>query len=252
MSLTASNLLGILPASIREELFIEFNKILRNFREGRWEPAELNGGKLCEIVYSILNGHALGTFPASASKPRNFLQACTDLEKLDATRFSRAVRIQIPRVLIALYEVRNNRGVGHVGGDVIPNRMDATFVVYAAKWLVSELIRIFHQVSIDEAAAAIELIVQREMEEIWSIGTKKRVLTKGLDFKKKVLLLLYSCIDGRATDDQLFEWVEYSSKSMFKSKLLKGLHDDRLIEYDRAEAVVHISPEGIKLIEKPV
>ena len=51
----------------------EFNKILRNFRERRWEPAELDGGKLCEIVYSILRGHVDGSFPAS----RQSLRTCT-------------------------------------------------------------------------------------------------------------------------------------------------------------------------------
>jgi len=250
MSLNVSTLLGALPGSLRTELFDEFNKILKNFREGRWEPAELDGGKLCEIAYSILDGYGKGTYPTKASKPSNFLQACKDLEKLSPTQFSRAVRTQIPRILIALYEVRNNRGVGHVGGDVNPNRMDATFVIYSAKWLVAELIRIFHQVSTDEAAAAIELIIQRETEDIWHIGSKKRVLAKGLDSKKQTLLLLYSCVDGKATDQQLFEWVEYSNKATYKNRILKDLHGDRQIEYDTNTGMVHISPKGILFVEE--
>lgn len=249
MTLTLNNLLGALPTTLRDELFVEFNKLLKNYREGRWEPAELEGGKLCEIVYSILRGYTSGTYPAKSSKPAQFKQACDALEQLASASFSRSVRIQIPRILIALYEVRNNRGVGHVGGDVDPNRMDATFVIYAAKWLVAELIRIFHQVTVDEANSAIELIVQREAEDIWTIGNKKRVLKKGLDAKKQTLRLLYSCIDGKATVDELFDWVEYSTKSNYRSKVLNSLHNDRLVEWNQETGYVHISPTGLEAVE---
>src|SRR6266404_7962974 len=98
-----------LPEALRKELLDAYQKIMRNFRERRWEPSELNGGKLCEVVYSILRGHVDGKMPARATKPKNMLLACQDLEKADATKVSRAVRIQIPRMLIALYEVRNSR-----------------------------------------------------------------------------------------------------------------------------------------------
>src|SRR5206468_654238 len=99
-------------------------EIERNFRERRWEPAELNGGKLCEAAYSILKGHVDGHFPAKPSKPSNFPQACLDLEKADP-KFGRSVRLLIPRMLIPLYDIRNSRSVGHIGGDVDPNHMDS-------------------------------------------------------------------------------------------------------------------------------
>jgi hypothetical protein len=250
MTLTYTDLLRNLPISLKEELITEFNKLLKNYREGKWEPAELNGGKLCEIIYSIIKGYISGSYPISASKPSNFYDSCKAFET--ASSFPRSVRIQVPRILIALYEVRNNRGVGHVGGDVNPNRMDATFVLSSAKWLISELIRIFHGVNVNEAEEAIELIIQRETEFIWNIGTKKRVLVDGLDYKMQVLLLLYNCIDGKASDDELFDWIEYSNKSSFKTKLLKALHDDRLIEYDSNSRIAHISPKGISLIEEAI
>src|SRR5262249_41243927 len=102
---------------LRTPLLAAFNEIMRNFRERRWEPSELNGGKLCEVVYSILRGHVDGKMPATPSKPKNMNDACRAIESdPKATAFPRAVRIQIPRMLVSLYEIRNNRGVGHVGG----------------------------------------------------------------------------------------------------------------------------------------
>ena len=35
-----------LPERLREELLGAFKEIVTNFSERRWEPAELNGGKL--------------------------------------------------------------------------------------------------------------------------------------------------------------------------------------------------------------
>src|SRR5438093_5159574 len=103
-----SEAFGELPATLRDELIAAFNLIVKNYRERRWEPAELNGGKLCEVVYSILKGYAAGVYPARAAKPRNMVLACQNLET-EAAAAPRSIRIQIRRMLIALYEIRNNR-----------------------------------------------------------------------------------------------------------------------------------------------
>src|SRR5690606_7567903 len=121
-----------LPSELRRELLECYQSIITNFVEGRWEPTELNGGKFCEIVYSIAHGALVGTFPARATKPRNMVDACRALESLPSTPHlvgNRSLRIQIPRLLPYLYEIRNNRGVGHVGGDVNPNAADSSAVV---------------------------------------------------------------------------------------------------------------------------
>src|SRR4029079_6642275 len=114
---------------------------------GRWEPSELNGGKLCEVAYSILKGYVDGRMPPRPKKPRNMVDACRALEAADDSVFPRSVRIQIPRMLIALYEIRNNRGVGHVGGDVNPNEMDSRVVLETSKWIMAELVRLFHNLT---------------------------------------------------------------------------------------------------------
>ena|SRR5688572_32571642 len=103
-----------IPDGLRKPLLDAFGAIMRNFCERRWEPSELNGGKLCEVVYSILRGHVDGRMPSKPSKPKNMLDACQAFEKADAKVFPRAVRIQIPRMLIALYEIRNKIGRAHV------------------------------------------------------------------------------------------------------------------------------------------
>jgi hypothetical protein len=70
-----------LPPKLRDDLLGAFEKIVHNFAEGRWEPAELNGGKLCEAAYSICKGILDGSMPNRAVKPGNMVKACRALEE---------------------------------------------------------------------------------------------------------------------------------------------------------------------------
>lgn len=250
-SLAPQDVLSGIPNCLREPLLQSFNDILRNFREGRWEPSELNGGKLSEIVYSILSGFVNGQFPSKPSKPKNMVQACQTLEQASPDRFSRSVRIQIPRVLVALYEVRNNRGVGHAGGDVDPNRMDAMLVVSAAKWIIAELIRLFHDVDTKVATGLVQIISERTVPLVWEVAGRRRVLNNKLSMKEKMLILLYGT-NGEASEADLLDWTEHSNAAVFRRDVLSKAHKARLIEYDRGAGRVHLSPLGIKLVEEEI
>lgn len=249
-TLSMDNLLANLPPSLRDELLLAYNQIVTNYRDRKWEPSELNGGKLCEVVYTILRGHVDGTFPATSSKPTNMVDACRVLEQAPAT-FPRSVRIQIPRMLIALYEIRNNRGVGHVGCEVNPNQMDATCVLYMSKWIVSELVRLFHNVDTETAENAIDAIVERVLPVVWKVGERLRALDTTITMKEKTLLLLYHSTTP-LKEQKLFEWVEHSNPSAYRRDVLRSLHHDKFIEYDENERLIHLSPKGIMHVEKNV
>ena len=116
---------------------------------------------------------------SSPSKPRDMVAACRALEQTppNATRVGdRSLRILIPRVLLPLYEIRNNRGVGHVGGDVDPNFLDATAVYGMTSWVLAELIRVFHNVTTKEAQQTVDALVERKHPLVWQVEGIKRVL----------------------------------------------------------------------------
>jgi hypothetical protein len=238
------------PKSLEDELFENFREIERNFRERRWEPAELNGGKLSEVAYCILRGHVDGNFLQKSSKPANFHAACLELANAPAS-FGRSVRIQLPRMLIALYEIRNNRNVGHIGGDVDPNHMDAVCVLHMAKWVMSELVRIFHGVTLTEATDMVEALSERELSLIWDTGSVRRVLDNSLTMLEKTLVLLFSST-APLKDSVLLASLEHSNPSIYRRDILRKAHRDRLIEYDENSGIVKISPLGIKRVESTI
>ncbi|MHB1572215.1 MAG: hypothetical protein ACYC0H_23830 [Solirubrobacteraceae bacterium] len=236
-----------LPAQLRADLLGAFEEIVRNFAEGRWEPAELNGGKLCEAAYTVCKGIVDGSLPDRAAKPRNMVAACQALEQ--SAGGPRSIRIQIPRMLIALYEIRNNRNVGHVGGDVDPNHMDAVCVLQVAKWIVAELIRVIHQLPIDQASELVDALVERETPLVWKVGDQKRVLDPKMTMKDKALLLLHASV-GAVDEATLVSWVEHSNPTVFRRDVLKRSHKARLLEYDAAARTVTISPSGVAYVEQ--
>ncbi len=245
MSIDPNKLLAAIPAGLRDPLLKTYSEIASNFAEHRWEPAELNGGKFCECVYSIAHGYVTGTFAATPSKPQNMRDACRAIEGFPATGKSgdHSLRVLIPRMLPPLYDIRNNRGVGHVGGDVDPNLMDATAVYSMASWILAELVRVFHQVKTVEAQESVDGLVERKLSLIWSSGTVKRVLDHKMKAADQTLLLLHQA-QGWVKDASLNESVEYKSLPMYRTRVLEPLHRQRMIEFDKANAQARISPTG--------
>jgi hypothetical protein len=249
MSLNPSQVLGHLPQGLRGELVAEFTKITQNYQKDHWEAAELDGGRFCEIVYTVLAGHTEGdNYPARASKPAQFKQACERLAS--KTGYPKSVRLTIPRVLVALYDIRNQRGVGHVGGDVDANYMDATFVLHAAQWVMAELVRLFHNTDVDTATEVVNSLVSRTVPLIWQVNGVRRVLKPGMPLAEQTLLLVYASSE-KITDKDLARDLEQERLSNYR-RILSRLHSERLIEYNRETGLVIISPTGISKIEEGI
>jgi hypothetical protein len=245
-SIDSTKFLQGIPDELRQPLLDAYNQIVRNYRERRWEPAELNGGKLCEIVYSILKGHVDGAFPPKPSKPRNMVDACDALA--GSGNFPRSIKIQIPRMLIALYEIRNNRNVGHVGADVDPNHMDATVVLSLSKWIMAELVRIFHDTTTDDATEIVDALSDRTLPLLWKVGNRTRVLGTHLGAKDKMLAFLFGT-PGAIAVRGIAESLEYKNLTQFRNSVLKPAHKADLIHFDLKADTVELSPIGSRYVE---
>jgi hypothetical protein len=235
--------LTAIPDGLRTPLLAEFGSIVQNFSEHRWSPSELSGGKFCEIVFTILDGFAKHSYASAPSKPRFFDQACRSLE--NQAHVPRSFQILIPRLLPALYEVRNNRGVGHAGGDVDPNHMDAAFVINSCSWIMGELVRVFHGVSTEEAQKLVNGLAERRVPLLWIGDDMRRILDPKISLRDQVLLLL-STAPGKVQSEDLLKWTDYKNSGYFK-KLLRDLHKQRMIELSGDESTMLLLPPGDKI-----
>lgn len=244
--MNVSSLLGTIPTGLRDPLILEYNSIVQNYLEHKWTPSELSGGKFCEIVYTILDGHAKSNYLPAPTKPSNFVDSCRRLE--NNSHEPRSFQILIPRLLPALYEIRNNRNVGHVGGDVDPNQMDSTAVVQIAGWVMGELIRTFHNVSTQDAERAVAYLTERKIPLVWqTLDGIKRVLNPKLSIPDQLLILL-GTITGKLDINEIIKWLGYSNHAYIK-KLIKKFHSERLVEFNESHNTVELLPPGVQKLE---
>ncbi len=127
--------------------------------------------------------------------------------------------------------------------------MDAVLVLQMSKWIVAELIRLLHDRPVDEAAAIVDALVEREIPLLWSVNDKLRVLDTSLTMKDKTLILLHAKA-GPMEERDLIDFIEHSNPSAFRRNVLRAAHKQRLMEYDQDAHTVTISPLGIELAEK--
>jgi hypothetical protein len=247
-----STALARVPSHFRSRLIQHFIDIKKRLGEGKDEHVGLAAGKFCESVLRLLQQEINGSYTPFNKQIGNFADECRSLITAKNTTVAESVRVVVPRALVFVYTVRNKRGIGHVGGDVDANRIDAMTIARACDWVMCELIRVYHHLSLEEAQDLVDGLAQRSIPDVWRVAGKKRILRNDLDFKQKVLLLCYQEPSNAVLSEDLFSWVEYSDYAMFKRAVLTPLHKNRLVEYDKDTEAVTISPLGIKEVEEKI
>jgi hypothetical protein len=244
--------LGAIPKNFRTKLVEHYLNLKRRLAAKEFEPAGLSAGKFSEIALRTLQHSLTGSSIPFNRSIGNFPDECRKLIMLPSNQGTESLRIIIPRGLAFLYTFRNKRNIGHVGGDVDPNEIDAVTMARVADWIVCELIRSYHNLSLEEAQALVDSLAVRHLPDIWEIGGRKRVLRSDLGYKEQVLLLLYSCPDRGALTEDVYKWSKYSDLSMFKRSVLRPLDSDNLIDYDEEVEYVTLSPLGIATVEDEI
>ena len=248
-SIALESALAIVPKAFRRRLIDSYLSLKKNCLESRLDAAGMAAGKVCEVALRLLQERVLGTSTPFGTKIANYADECRKLISATASNGNESERIIIPRALVFLYTMRNKRGIGHVGGDVDANAIDVATMARTADWIICELIRINHALSLEEAQDIVDGISVRQLPAIWEVAGKKRVMKEGLKAKDQVLLLLYSDPNSSVLLEDLCDWVEYSNASMFKG-FIRELHKQRFLEFDKESEFVTLSPKGAEYVEE--
>jgi hypothetical protein len=241
------------PAKFRGRIISSYVEVKRRHREAAFgmslDSAGLSAGKFCESVIRLLQHKLTGVSVPFGTHITNYPDACRQLITVDASMGPESLRVIIPRALVFLNTMRGKRGIGHVGGDIEANAIDLETVVRMCDWVMCELIRVFHNLPIEDAQAVVDSLATKQVQDIWEVAGKKRVLRRGMNYKQKVMLLLYSQPESAALSEELFEWSEHSHMAHFRRDVLKALHKSKFVEYDRTEEIVYLSPLGVSEVE---
>ncbi|MDP1571936.1 MAG: hypothetical protein Q8L86_18215 [Vicinamibacterales bacterium] len=209
----------------------------------------LRSGVFAEVVLRLLQEQLTGTHIPFGSRLPTFDAECLRLQNLPKTAGHESLRLVIPRALVFLYTIRNKRGIGHAGGEVEANAIDAATCVRVSDWCLCELLRMYHSLSLEEAQSLLDAIAVRAVPVVWLVNGRKRVLDTSLDYRSQALVLVYSSGEDAVLEEDLRGWIEYPQVSRFRERVLKPLHSSRLIEWDRELGTVSLSPTGVREVE---
>ena len=214
-----------------------FVEVEKNFFLRAWKTSELDSGHFVEAARRFIEHRLSGKYLAVGKTLPNL--NFDELKRLESLTGPESYRLHVPRALLAIYGLRNKRGVGHLSV-VSPNYLDATFILCTCKWVLGEFLRTESKLSFDETVAIVEQVVERPLPSVWEIGQRRRILVAGLSQRDQTLFLLLA--QSPQTVDQLCQDIGISNVGNYR-RILRKLHDDRLIEWD--DNSCHISPTGL-------
>jgi hypothetical protein len=154
------------------------------------------------------------------------------LSNLSASVAPDAIRLHIPRALRVVYDIRNKRDAAHLADGIDPNFQDATLVIGILDWVMSEFIRLFHNVSANEAHKIIESLVTRQPPVIQDFGDHPKVLKPNLSASEHALVLLYRQGPQGATFLKLVDWVRPAMRPNLRRTLTRLVDERDLLHFD--------------------
>lgn len=249
---TLETALANIPKQFRSKIIVSYAEVRRHRNTDSSKALGMAAAHLAEAVLRLLQNLCSGTFTPFGQHLNNFAGECRKIVESKATTVAEPLRQVVPRALVFVYTIRNKRGVGHVGGDVDANAIDASTLARTCDWIVCELIRVFHGLSLEEAQDIVDGLAQRQLSDIWQVAGKKRVIRQGLTAKQQVLLLCYHEPSAAVLAEDLCDWIEYSNLSVFRAQVLQPLHKARQIEFDKSSDSVTLSPSGAQIVEKDI
>ena len=133
-----------IPVLFRKRIITTYLEMKKRYGEAQFDSsfdaAGLSSGKFVESVFRFLQHHLTGTYVAFGKQIPNLADEVRKIIQLPAATGIESLRIIIPRALMFMYTVRSKRGIGHVGGDVEANEIDAATIIRVADWIICELI----------------------------------------------------------------------------------------------------------------
>jgi hypothetical protein len=249
LEIVKTDLEASLPADLVNALLTSYVEMKHNFLFGRYEPSELNGGKFVEACIRILQFETSGTYTVIGVQIKDMIGSLRAFENLPSTSANDSFRIHIPRTLIVIYNIRNKRGVGHLGGDINPNFTDSSLLISCSDWVLAELLRIYYKSSLQESQRIVDSLIRRNYSLVHEFESVVRVMLPSLSQKDQTLLLLAHHFPEWTSRESLEESIEPSRVSDYRRTVLKNLHKKRFIEYSLG-GQCQISTMGISYVEQ--
>lgn len=219
--ITKSDLMGALvpplEASLAEQLLDEYMSLERRYVLSDYEPATLDGGQFTEAASRIIyhqDSHNL-------NKRRGVdkcLKYVEDPDSRNAHAFpERRSSLHLCRVLRSIYKFRSDRGAIHIDPDYTANQLDAKLVVDNARWVLSEMLRVFWTGDRSVVARAIREIIDYDVPVVAEYEGRLLVQRTDCTTEEEILILLYHAGEAGLSRTQLGTYVQKHASGITRS-----------------------------------
>lgn len=130
---------GLHEQSVKR-LLDHYQSMQTRMREGEYDEAGTHIGNFCENMVNVLRDQ-MGEPVESRPNVGKFVNECTS-GKFGTTELD-SIRLQIPNMLRAAYDIRNNRDSVHVNLQVPVNHADTQTGIAMCSWMLAEVLRVY-------------------------------------------------------------------------------------------------------------
>ena len=241
-----NSLKGHFDGKLVDELLAAYKDAKHNFFLGGLRLSAVEGGRFCEAALRILEEITSGSF-TPLNKQIDSERLMLRLANAPGNAFSASIRLNIPRAIRVVYDIRNSRDAAHLADGIDPNLQDATLVVSNIDWILAEFIRLYHSVSAKDAQLIIDRLVSRAVPAVQDFNGFLKVLNPSLRASEYVLLLLYERGPGGADISELASWVKPSMRANLKRTLGRLVHHDAYVHEDAN--TYYLTKLGVRTVE---
>lgn len=242
-----AGLVAKLDGKLVDELLDGHAEAKRNFSLGGLRLSAVEAGRFCEAAFRLLEQISSGLF-TPIGKQLKTEKIAIDLANLSAASFPDSIRLHIPRALRVVYDIRSKRDAAHLADGIDPNIQDATLVISVIDWVLAELVRLYHNVTPNEAQGIVQSIVTKATPTVEDFNGFLKVLNPKLKASECCLLLLYHRDRQGASIEELNAWVQPKMRRNLRRTLDVLVHEKSYIHFDGKRYLITMS--GRRAVEQ--
>lgn len=234
-----------MPTTLAHEVLEAFVEAKRRFYLNDFMPNAVEGGRFSEAVLRVMQWASVGKFTSLSDPKFKADVVINTLAALPAGSQPESIRLHIPRAVRVIYDIRNKRNTAHLSDGIDPNLQDASIVVAILGWVLSELVRLYHSVSANEAQSMIDALVSREVPMIQVFDGKPRLL-QTVGASDHILILAYWAGEAGVGRKELTSWLPTAMRANVL-RTLAQLHARHVLHF--ADPMVRITIPGQREVE---
>ncbi|ELZ93956.1 hypothetical protein C440_10063 [Haloferax mucosum ATCC BAA-1512] len=233
---------GLHEASV-ERLVNDYDQMRKKLSIGEYTEAGAYVGNFCENLVNILRDVVGEEVEQDVSVHSFVKKSISNGYHADVSNW---VRVTLPRMVQATYELRSKRDTVHTNLDIPVNHADTQTAVRQCTWMLCELLREFGQEDdIDEIAGIIDDLSSPIVPHIDSHNGTRLITKADLETKQEILVHLYYH-GSELSADRLTKWIPGKSKVQITG-IIGSMKQAREVFYEDGKAKLTTKGEMLAL-----